>query len=236
MIKIGLSVLLFLTIAFCYAEEFHISSKGIYFFEEKDSEWHINFKGKMPTSCGFYFILFDANGKALYCDAISSGDYSEKPYTITIPRDNLTGCYKGVIIGKESVFDALSLPLSDLKYEVYGGDYFSTNYKGKMYFQVRKDDTYVLGAYKGHLKVLNEKGEPIADTRETKKQEKYDNLTEFSGQSGVTYILQIECRYFRVKDNKQIFLSNVAEKLFIPDEGLDRIQWWKIPLSTKEDR
>ncbi|MCM8815718.1 MAG: hypothetical protein NC937_06120 [Candidatus Omnitrophica bacterium] len=234
--KIGPLVLLCLTVSFCFAEEFHISSKGIYFFEEKDVEWHINFNGKIPTSCGFYFILFDANGKALYCDAIPSGDYSENPYTITIPRDNITGCYKGVIVGKESVSDALSLPLSDLKYEVYGGDYFAASYKGKMYFQVRKEDTYVLGAYKGHLKVLNEKGETIADTRETKKQEKYDNLTEFSGQRGINYILQIDCRYFRVKNNNPIFLSNIAEKLFIPDEKIDSIEWWKIPLSTKEDR
>lgn len=228
--------LCFLFCYYCSAEEFNLYSEGIYFFEEKDVEWHISFRVKIPSSCGFYFILFDKNNHALYCDAIPSGDYAEKPHTITIPRDNITGCYKGVIVGEEAVFDVLSFPLSDLKYEVYGGDYFATHYKGKIYFQVPKDDTYVIGAYKGHLKVLNEKGEIIADTKLTKKQEKYDNLTEFAGQRGITYILERECRYFRVKNNKQIFVSNNAEKLFIPDENLDRIEWWKIPLSTKATR
>lgn len=220
----------------CFAEDFHLFTRGIYFYEKNDVEWHINFKGKIPSFCGFYFILFNVNGNCLYCDAIFSSDYSEKPFTITIPKDNITGCYKAVIVGEEAVFDSLKLPLSDLDYETYGSDYFAVHYKGRIYFQTPTDDTYVLGAYKGHLKVFNEKGEVIADTKITKKQEKYDNLTEFAGKREITYSLELECRYFKVKNGKKIFVSNDPKKIFIPDENIDKIEWWKIPLLTKEKR
>lgn len=220
----------------CFAEGLNLYNKGFYFYEKTDVEWHINFRAKIPSFCGIYFILFNTQGKTLYCGAIPYADYSEKPYTITIPQDNLTGYYKGVIVGEEAVFDALQLPLSDLEYEVYGGNYFATHYKGKLYFQVNKDDTLVLAAYKGHLKVLNEKGDVIADTRQIKKQEKYDNLTEFQAHKGTTYVLEKDSRYFRVKGNGKIFISNDARKLFVPEETIDSVEWWKLPLSTKETR
>jgi|GEM_PF-4630116 len=221
----------FLLFEISFSEELHLSSEGFYFYEKEDKEWHINFKGKIPSFCGFYFILFDTKGNIFYSGAIPSSDYSEKSYTIKIPKDNIAGFYKGVIVGEEAVFDSLSLPLSDLEYEVY----FATHYKGRLYFQVDSDDIYILGAYKGNLKILNEKEEVIADTRITKKQEKYDNLTEFNGKKGITYILEKECRYFRIKNNKKIFLSNDPKKLFIPDPELDKIEWWKLPLK-KETR
>lgn len=212
------------------AEEFHLYSEGYYFYEKEDREWHINFKGKIPSFCGFYFILFNEKGNIFFCGAIPTGDYSEKPYTIKIPKDNVIGFYKGVIVGEEAVLDSLFLPLSDLEYEVYGGDYFATHYKGRLYFKVDSNDKYILGAYKGNLKVLNEKGEIIADTKITKKQEKYDNLTEFQGEKDKIYILEKECRYFRVKGDKKIYLSNDINKLFIPDPNLEKIEWWKLPL------
>ncbi|MCM8803272.1 MAG: hypothetical protein NC827_08210 [Candidatus Omnitrophica bacterium] len=214
----------------CFSEDFNIYSKGYYFYEKEDREWHINFKGKISSFCGIYFILFNEKGDIFYCGVIPSSDYSEKPYTIKIQKDKITGFYKGVIVGEETITDSLSLPLSDLEYEVYGGDYFATHYKGRLYFRVESDGVYVLGAYKGNLKVLNEKGEIIADTRITKKAEKYDNLTEFEAKKDNVYILEKECRYFKVKEGKKIFLSNDAKKLFIPDPSLDKIEWWKIPL------
>lgn len=230
------SFFLLFSVLFGFTEELHLLFKGVYFYEKNDTEWHINFKGKIPTSCGFYFLVFDKNGKILFSGAIPYGDYSEKPYTIKIPKDNITGFYKGVIVAKESVFDVLFLPLSDLEYEVYGGNYFASSYKRKIYFQVPHDDKYILAAYKGHLKVLNESGESIADTKITKKQEKYDNLTEFTGKKGITYILERECRYFRVKEDKKIFISVNPEKFFIPDESIDKVDWWKLPLLIKEAR
>ncbi|MCM8808715.1 MAG: hypothetical protein NC934_00885 [Candidatus Omnitrophica bacterium] len=220
----------FLFFLLCFSEGFHIYSKGYYFYEKEDREWHINFKGKFSAFCGIYFILFNERGDIFYCGVIPYGDYSDKPYTIKIPEDKITGFYKGVLVGEERTIDSLILPLSDLEYEVYGGDYFATHYKDRLYFKVEKDELYVLGAYKGNLKVLNEKGEMIADTKITKKTEKYDNLTEFQAKKDDVYILEKECRYFRVKNDKKIFLSNDAKKLFIPDPALDKIEWWKIPL------
>ena len=85
-----------------------------------------------------------------------------------------------------------------------------------------------LGAFKGHLKVLDKERKVVADTRETgKKQGRHHNAVEFEVTPGESYILETG-NYFLSLIPNALFLTFDLGRWFQPAPELDKVEWWKI--------
>jgi len=211
---------------------YHVMCNGYYAREVKDQEWHLTLVGEIPSRSGAYVVVHDAHGKCLHHGAIPHGMYPpEKPYLVTVKPDGVTGDYKIIILGHQNDMLGLSVPFTDLPYEVYGGGTMVVGPAAnvKPFFKVAEDVTTLkLGAYKGQLRVIGAAGNTVADTRDGAIKVKYDNTIEFEVVPGETYQLERESMYFSSYTPGAFFLAFTPERWFKPSPDLDSVKWWEL--------
>jgi len=141
----------------------------------------------------------------------------------------MAGDYKIVIVGHQNDLLGIKVPLSDLPYEVYGGTNFSVGHEPGMrvYFRVPEGVAkQTVGGYKGHVQVLKDAGQVVADTRKGGYQDKkaYNNLIDFTPDPKVLYRIERQCFYFRA--NPAIYITFFPNRWFAPSPDLDAVKWW----------
>ena len=208
-----------------------VMADGYYAREVRDQEWHLRLVGEIPSLCGAYVVIHDAAGKIIHHGMIPHGTYpADRPYVATIKPDGIVGDYKIVMIGHQNDILGVAAPYTDLPFEVYGGVNFTIgNAPGvDLYFQAPEGIAKMnLGAYCGHLKVLDSAGKVVADTRVGGKPKKYDMTVEFAVKPGETYCLQRECFYFNSYIPGTLFFAFDPARWFCPTSTLDRVKWWQ---------
>lgn len=171
-----------------------------YVREVTDQDWHLCLVGEIPSLCGVYVVIHDVAGKLLHHGVVPHGTYPpDRPHLVTIERDGATGDYRIVMLGTQRDKLGVTAPWTDLPYEVFGGGNFTIGRSGRVQFKAPEGVTKMhLGAFKGHLKVLDKERKVVADTRETgKKHGKHHNAVEFEVTPGEPYILATG-NYFRL--------------------------------------
>jgi len=220
---------------------FSVMAGGYYAREAADREWHVKIVGEIPSLCGAYLVIHDAKGKSVFHGKVPHGKYPEdKPFVVTVKPDGITGDYKIVLCGNQDDLLGVQVPLTDLPFEVYGGTNFSLGHDAdaKPWFKGPPGVSKIkLGAYKGQLKVLDKNGGVVADTRQSKMVEKYDNVVEFPITPGESYQIIRETMYFRCATPNTLFLCFDPARWFRPDEALDKVKWWEcVPTGVDGDR
>lgn len=209
----------------------HVMAGGYYAREVRDQEWHLRLAGEVPSLCGAYVVIHDAAGKTIYHGLIPRGQYpADKPFSVAIPPDGIVGDYKIVLVGHQNDMLGVAAPYTDLPFEVYGGVNFTIGHAPgvNLYFQAPPGITNMnLGAYCGHLKVLDPAGKVVADTRVGGKPRKYDMTIEFDVKPGETYCLQRECFYFNSYMPGTLFIAFDPARWFCPNPALDQVNWWE---------
>jgi hypothetical protein len=215
-------------------------AQGYYFREPTDRAWTLKITGNIPSLPGAYLILHNAAGKVLYKGYLPYGEYSAaKPFIVNFPPDGMTGDYELHILGTQNDFLGIDLPMSDLPFEAYGGEWLSFNFaKTPVPFKARAGIT-VLGmrSYGSYLKVLDDQMQIIADARAGIKlmtpadsnknfYNTRDHPIEFPIDPDRYYWLTGEMMYFEPRE--PIFFATVPAKLFEPDAKLDAVKWWEL--------
>jgi hypothetical protein len=213
------------------AEHHHVMAGGYYAREVKDQEWHLRLVGEIPSLCGAYIVIHDAAGKIVYHGVIPHGQYpADRPYVVAIKPDGTVGDYKIVMVGHQNDLLGVTVPYTDLPSEVYGGANFTIGHEPDVEPLFRAPDGVTkmsLGAYKGHLKVADQTGRVVADTRVGGVLKKYDMTTDFDVKPGDTYRLQLECFYFRSYLPGTLFIAFDPARWFSPTAALDQVKWWE---------
>lgn len=220
---------------------FTMMAGGYYAREDTDREWHVRLVGEIPSRCGAFIVIHDAKGKAIFHGKVPCGKYpEEKPFIVTVKPDGVTGDYKIVLCGHQDDLLGVQVPFTDLPFEVYGGTNFSMGHEpeAKPWFKAPPGVTKIkFGAYKGHLKILDKNGRVVADTRQSKVVEKYDNMVECPVVPGESYQLIREVMYLRCASPRTLFLCFDPARWFRPDEALDEVKWWEcVPTDVGVDR
>lgn len=215
----------------------YIMALGYYVREQEDKDWHINISGKISSLCGIYVIVYDDGGKVVYHGSVPCGEYSDKkPFSIKIPKDGVAGDYKIKIIGAQDDFLGINLPVSDLKEVYYITGTTIGHGKGRyVLFQTPPEQKEViLHAYKGHLKVKDNTGKVVGDSRKDSKyggdkygtKYRYSNYFTLKTSPGVTYRIEPEAFYFGCKEGLYVMFK--PDSWFFPDKKLDNIKWWRL--------
>lgn len=208
-----------------------VTADGYYGREPKDGVWHIRLVGEIPSLCGAYLVVHDAAGRTVHHGPIPHGLYpAERPFDVAIPADGRAGDYKIVLVGHQRDKLGVTWPFTDLDAEVFGGCTFAISRDAGRLPAFRAPpgiDAMKLGAYKGHLQVLDEAGTVVADTRVSGVEEKYDRTVEFAVTTGAVYRLKRDCFYFRDYLGKRLFMAFDPARWFFPDPALDDVAWWE---------
>ncbi len=220
------------------AEMIHsVMADGYYIRETKDEEWFIRITGTIPSLAGAYILIFDTTGRKIYAGVIPSGEHPSKaPFVVKVPADGVTGDYKIKLLGHQHDLLGIHVPLTDLRYEVYGGSSFTIGHDKdrRIAFKVSTEQTEVtLAAYKGHLTVKDADDGVVADTRTSTEpiNEKsnapfrYCNVVTFPVVMEKTYWIEPQSFYFRTAPS--LFLTFNPKGWFKPDPKLDEVKWWK---------
>lgn len=218
--------------------EHHIMAAGYYAREDTDQDWNIRIVGSVPSLCGIYMLVFNAEGHVIRADEVPHGIYPpESPYVINIKKDGVAGDYKIKIIGDQSDYMALNLPLTELK-EVYEVARTTIGHAPDRYLMFQVPDSVkelTVSAYKGHLQVYEDRtGKVVADTRNgayggdnRKSTFRFSNYVTFSPTVGTTYRLEPECCYFGF-GGSTLYTMFTPDGWFLPDEALQDIKWWRL--------
>ena len=228
-----------------YGQESKVSTHSImaygkYAKESEDCDWSIRITGNVPSLCGAYILLHDVNGKIIHKGKIPHGEYAvDNPFVMDIKKDGVAGDYKIIIIGQQEDHLGINLPLTTLPFEVYGGTNFALgrDEKSNPAFKVEKEKEVVVGAYKGHLSILDEKNKAIIDTaKESKyagtagldkhKAFRYCNYVTLKAEPGKIYFVD-DYKTFYFKFKPAVYLTFEPEKWFNPDVRLDEVKWWR---------
>lgn len=214
--------------------------EAYYVRETEDKDWSLNFSGEVVSMCGIYVIVYGVNGEVVHNGMIPYGRYPmEKAYSIKIKKDGVVGDYKIKIIGAQSDFMALNLPLTELK-EVYQVSRTTLgNEKGRyLLFQVPPgQNELTVSAYKGQLQVKEEAtGKVVADTSKgqyggdsTKGKFRFSNYVSFNPVPGITYRLEPQSAYFGFGDDT-VYAMFAPDSWFLPNPKLIEIKWWRLRL------
>jgi len=210
-----------------------VMANGYYAREVRDQDWHVRIVGEIPSLCGAYLLIHDAKSRVIHHGVVPHGKYpSGKPFVVTVKKDGVVGDYKIIMVGHQRDKLGVTVPWTDLPYEAYGGSSFSIGHdlNIKPFFKpppgVKKMH---LGAYKGHLRVLDAKGKVVADTyTQGRKHGRYDNAVEFKVKPGATYTIERKCFYFRSYIPGTLFLAFERGRSFAPSPELDKVKWWEL--------
>jgi len=206
-----------------------IMAANCYVRETADREWHLRFVGEIVSQCGVYIVVHDVEGTSLYHGPIPHGEYRpDKPHVVTIEKDGKTGDYGIIMLGTQKDKLGVEAPWTDLPYEVYTGGSLTIGRSGRVYFRAPEGVTKMhLGAFKGHLKVLDRQEGTVVDTRKTgKKHGKYDNAVEFAVTPGKIYALETG-NYFQSYLPNTLYLTFDPDRWFQPSPEIQKVKWWE---------
>jgi hypothetical protein len=209
----------------------HLVMAASFVRETQDQEWRLRITGRLPTPPGMYAIVYNEAGDLVCHGAIAAGDYSpETPFTLTVPKDGLAQQYVIKLLGVNANFDAVTLPMTDLPFEVYGGrgdsifvmPYPARGQIRRLAFQVNPGASNVLFFGAANMSVLDTNGVVLADTRSDK--------AELAPKSGQTYWLDPgNANQITVKGGEKIYFTFDPERWFYPSItwDLESRPWWK---------
>jgi hypothetical protein len=218
----------------------HIMAKGYFVRESTDMDWEFRISGKIPSLCGIYLIVHNAERKIIHQGTVPHGNYPvDTPFVIKIPKDGMTGDYKIKIIAAQPDYLGLNLPLTNLK-EVYEFQRGSIGHDKDRYllFQVAPSQTQLtVSGYKGHLIVREQKtGKTVADTRKGVyggekhgAKHRFQNYITFKTAPGVVYRLEPQSFYFGFCDST-VYAMFKPDAWFMPNKKLSAIKWWRLKL------
>lgn len=208
--------------------------EAAYVREIHDQEWHIRVTCQLPTPPGLYVAVYNERGDLVHHGEIPAATYTpENPFILTIPRDGLAQQYVIKPLGVNADVSSVTLPITDLPFEVYGGKgngIFVMPYPGhgeirRLAFQANPGVTNVtfFGGVR-NMRVLNAKGDVVADNTAA------DNLV-LAPQAGQTYWLdpgnanQIQTP----KGTEKVYFTFNPEQWFSPSItwDLESRPWWK---------
>lgn len=245
-----ISLVIFLLLmhsSFLFSQEIqrshNIFASGIYCKETRDEPWSIKLICNITSLSGIFVVVHDAESNVIFKSIVPRGKYPEdKPYIVNIPEDEKTGEYKIVMMGHQKDIGSVNMPVTNLKYEVYGGKQFAvkkTEPATKVFLKVPAKTKMRFGGYKGHMAISEVSGDIekiIFDTEKIGKGE--GRGFKSKSQASWYYRMDVElepekiygvirksCFYFQ--SDKDIFLVFTPEKWFYPSKKLQDAKWWE---------
>lgn len=181
--------------------------------EADDQAWTLRVRGQVPSLAGCYLLVHDARGNLVLKTHVPHGDYTgAHPLDLAIPKDGWAGDYRILVVGREADVRGLDLPLTDLKFEVYGRTLFATRSKGPLWFRAEAGETpQEFSGHKGSMKVLEGGGQPLVGPLQPGKLYTLDTTGTF---------------YFNAKPGA--YLSFSSDRIFSPNPKLAEISWWQL--------
>ncbi len=220
-----------------------MSAGGYYAREDRDQLWHIRISGELPRQPGVLILVLSAEGRLVHRAQIPSGVYpANKPYTIAVKPDGVTGDYLIKIVGHQHNLTGMLLPLTDLPYEVYGGSAFAIGYGGPkqvrtVALRVPNDDKpVILSGWRANLRVRDQQGRVVVDSKTDLVAEGTPQRYWGSGYFEVHAPLQVQQTYWlEPYESLYIFFKEPAyltfepRAWFLPDPRLLELSWWRLP-------
>jgi hypothetical protein len=228
----------------------HLGMNAAYVREARDQAWHIRITDKMPTSPGGYVIVYNERGDIVHHGEIPKGDYSaESPFVLTVPADGAAQQYVIKLLGVPATLGAITLPVSDLPFEVYdgvehhGSKLFSMPGAGRgeivrYAFQVKPGVAKMTLVAAGPMRILGPDGAVLAETTPApttapkgQKVAPADVPLDLKALAGQIYWLD-PLKSWKVetpKDSEKLYLTLDPAKWFSPTItwDLDSRPWWK---------
>lgn len=216
-------------------------AQGYYAREPQDRAWQVKITGRIPSLCGAYLMILGTGNKMLYKGRVPTGEYSEeKPFVVPFKPDGITGDYKIEILGQQNDYLGINLPLTDLPFETYSGEWLSiaNDTNTLLAFRVPAGTKKAaLKAYQGNLQVYDDKKQFVADSKagisvmmpdDTNKNfyHKRDSPIEFPVEVGKTYWLRTMTMYFTPRE--KMFFAFDPARIFEPDPTLENVPWWEL--------
>jgi hypothetical protein len=219
----------------------HLVMEAVYVREAADTAWHIRIADRLPTPPGLYAIVYGERGDVVLQAEIPSGTYSpEKPFELTIPRDGAAQQYVIKILGVDQNVNAVTLPLTDLPLEVYGGrnggtfvmPYPTNREIRRLAFQTPPGEgPVVFVASDQILRVFDSDGALVADNRPASGANQATNSLLLSRQPGKTLWLDPgnANQFGTARGTEKLFVAFDPERWFLPALAwdLESRPWWK---------
>jgi hypothetical protein len=212
----------------------HLMMDAAFVRESVDQVWHVRIAGVLPTPPGLYLIVYNERGDIVSHHAVPAGSYpAEAPFVLTVSADGVAQQYVIKILGSYQNCFGITLPMTDLPFEVYGGKgggmywvmpYPTRGELRRLAFQVNPGAGPV--SFDGAdqvIRVLDSTGAVIADNREattppTASKNASRVPLNLKATPGQTYWLDPgNCSQFGLaKGSATIFFAFTPEKWFYP--------------------
>jgi hypothetical protein len=219
----------------------HLIMNATHVREARDQSWHLHVTGNLPTSPGLYVIVYNERGDVVHQGAIPAGTYSpEAPFLLEVPKDGLAQQYVIKLLGVNRNFEGITLPMTDLPFEVYEGrdggtfvmPYPASGEIRRLTFQASPGESNLaLTAGNQVLRVLDSHGGLVADNRPADGSGKATNSLLLATQPGRVYWLDPgnANQFGTVKGTAKLYLAFDPERWFAPTTtwDLESRPWWK---------
>jgi hypothetical protein len=137
-----------------------------YVREAKDQAWRLRIVGAVPTSPGLYVVVYNEAGGIVRHGQVPSATYTPAaPFLLDVPADGAAQQYVIKLLGPNANCHGVTLPMTDLPFEVYEGTFVMPYPTGKeirrLAFKVTPDVKEVTFTG-GSMRILDSRGNVVA--------------------------------------------------------------------------